>query len=111
MLITIGASSLDLSRHPQIPETEFARLVPIAVTEITNQHDSAHLGMMIHGLPSQFKVLITNIIIGLYSVELYGNSQDKTYYKGDDGILYIVDDENMPKNLRAKKFKVINKQK
>ena len=110
MRITIGGSSLDISRHAQIPEAEFARLVPIAVTEISRQHDPAQLATMIQGLPGYFKILITNIIIGLYSVELYGNDPPTTYHKSSDGTLYIVDKDNTPDDLKAGKFKPILKQ-
>ncbi len=108
MLLTIGTSTIEVSQHPQIPMSEFNRLLPKALADIETQFPIAALTLMVTAAPNQFRRLILNIVVGMYSIELYGNEKSCNYLTGSDGVLYIVNTDNTAEALRAGKYQIIS---
>lgn len=108
MLLAIGTSTIEVSQHPQIQISEFNRLLPKALADIETQFPIAALTIMVTAAPHQFRRLILNIVVGMYSIELYGNEKSCNYLTGSDGVLYIVNTDNTAEALRAGKYQVIS---
>ena len=113
MLLTVVTSTIEVtphrgSQHPQIPVSKFNRLLPQALTDIEAQFPIAVLTLMVTAPPNDFSRLILNIFIGMYSRELYGDETCCDYLEGSNGVLYIVNKDNTPEDLRAGKYQVVS---
>ena len=100
---------IEVGQHPQIPMSEFNRLLPKALSDIETQFPLAALTMMVTAAPNEFRRLILNIVVGIYSSELYGNEKSCNYLTGSDGVLYIVNKDNTAAALRSGNYQVISR--